>query len=112
MSQQEMDDSEMNRDRPNFSYVGYEGVSHGDSYSTGSYGQKLSGHSVGKAATSGQRLVLAVISMIMLMIMTFGLIAIAIATEAPRWAILPILFILILFYSAVVIINVVFNRKY
>ena len=46
MSQQEMDDSEMNRDRPNFSYAGYEGVSHGDSYSTGSYGQKLSGHSV------------------------------------------------------------------
>ena|SRR5712691_5387077 len=102
MSQQEMDYGEMKHDRANFSYVGYEGAS---------YGQKLSGHSVGRAATSGQRLVLAVISMIMLMIMTFGLIAIAIATNAPSWAILPILFILILFYSAVVIINVVFNRK-
>ena len=112
MSQQEMDYGEMNRDRANFSYVGYEGASYGNSYSAGSYGQKLSGHSVGRAATSGQRLVLAVISMIMLMIMTFGLIVLAIATQAPSWAILPILFILILFYSAVVIINVVFNRKY
>ncbi len=112
MSQQEIDSGEMNRDRPDFSYVGYEGVSHGESYSAGSYGQKLSVHSVGKAATSGQRLVLAIISMILLMFMTFGLIAIAIVTEAPRWAILPILFILVLFYSAVVIINVVFNSKH
>jgi len=111
MSQQEMDYGETNRDRPNFSYPGYEGASYANSYSAGSYGQKLSGHSVGRTATSGQRLVLAIISMILLMIMTFGLIAIAIATQAPNWAILPILFILILFYSAVVIINVVFNRK-
>jgi len=39
------------------------------------------------------------------------LIGIAVATQAPPWAVLPILFILVLFSSAAVIINIVFNHK-
>jgi hypothetical protein len=112
MSQQEMGYGEMNRDRPNFSYPGYEGVHFDNSYATGSSGQKLSGQVSGKIATAGQRLALAIVSIVMLMIMTFGLIAIAIATHVPDWAVFPILFILVLFYSAVVIINIVFNRRH
>jgi len=106
MSQQEMDYGEMNRSRPGASYGGYEGVPH-----SSVYGEKLSGHALGGAATAGQRLALAIVSLGMLMIMTFGLIAFAAALHAPGWAIIPILFIMVLFASTAVIINVVFNRR-
>ena len=106
MSQQDMDYGEMNRSRPGTSYGGYEGVPH-----SSVYGDKLSGHALDGAATAGQRLALAIVSLGMLMIMTFGLIGIAVATQAPAWAIAPILFILVLFASAAVIINIVFNRR-
>jgi hypothetical protein len=102
----------MNRDRPHFSYAGYEGGLYGNNSSPGSYGEKLSGSARGNTATPGQRLALAIVSLAMLIFMTFALIGLAIATHAPDWAIFPILFILVLFYSAVVIINFVFNRKH
>lgn len=112
MSQQEMNYGEMSRDRPQFSYAGYEGGPYGNNSSPGFYGQKLSGQARGNTATPGQRLALAIVSIVMLIIMTFGLIGLAIATHAPDWAVFPILFILVLFYSAVVIINIVFHRKH
>src|SRR5712691_10331630 len=106
MSQQEMHYGEISRDRPGASYSGYEGVP-----LSGTYGEKLSGPAVGKAATAGQRLALAIVSLAMLMAMTFGLIGILVATQAPPWVVLPVLFILVLFASAAVIINIVFNHK-
>jgi hypothetical protein len=106
MSQQEMNYGEMDRDRPGFASSGYAGIP-----PSSFHGEKLSGHAVGWAPTAGQRLVLAITSLVMLMVMTFGLIGIAVATHAPPWVVLPILFILVLFSSAAVIINVVFNRK-
>ena len=109
MSQQEMQFEGSSRHEPNHSYTGYEGVPHYNNYSTASYGQKLTPQA---AFSSGQRLALAIISIVMLMIMTFGLIGIAIATRVPDWAVIPILFILTLFYAAVVIINIVSNRKH
>lgn len=106
MSQQEMNYSEVDRDRPGFASGGYEGIP-----LASFHGEKLSGPAVGGAPTAGHRLALAIVSLVMLMVMTFGLIGFAAATQAPPWAILPILFILVLFSSAVVIINIVFNRK-
>ena len=106
MSQQEMNYGEMGHDRPGFASGGYEGIP-----LSGFHGEKLSGHAGGWAPTAGQRLALAIASLVMLMVMTFGLIGIAVATHAPPWAVLPILFILVLFSSAAVIINIVFNRK-
>ena len=106
MSQQEMNYGEMGRDRPGFASGGYEGIP-----LSSFHGEKLSGHAVGGAPTAGQRLALAITSLVMLMVMTFGLIGIAVATQAPPWAVLPILFILVLFSSTAVIINIVFNRK-
>ena len=106
MSQQEMDYGEMNRDRPGSSYGRYEGAPY---YNMP--GEKLSGQVMGVSATAGQRLALAIASLVMLMILIFGLIGIAVATQAPPWVIIPILLIIVLFSSAAVIINVVFNRK-
>jgi hypothetical protein len=106
MSQQEMNYGELNRDRSGFSQGGYEGIPH-----SSIYGEKLSGHAVGRVPSATQRLVLAIASLVMLMMMTFGLIGIAVATQAPPWVVIPILFILVLFSTAAVIINIVFNRK-
>jgi len=106
MSQQEINYGELNRDRPGSSFGEYEGIPH-----SSIFGEKLSGHAVGGAPTAAQRLALAIVSLAMLMIMTFGLIGIAVATEAPPWVVIPILFILVLFSTAAVIINIVFNRK-
>jgi len=106
MSQQEMNYGEMGHDRPGFVSGGYEGIP-----LSSFHGEKLSGHAAGWAPTAGQRLALAIASLVMLMVMTFGLIGIAVATQAPPWAVLPILFILVLFSSAAVIINIVFNHK-
>jgi hypothetical protein len=111
MSQQEMDYGEKDYagPRPSFAYEG--DARFGNSASYGMYGRKLSGQAGGWAATASQRLALAIVSLVLLMLMTFGLILLAIVTQAPNWAVFPILFILILFSSAAVIINIVFNRQ-
>jgi hypothetical protein len=111
MSQQEMDYGERDYVGPGPSF-GYEGDARfGNVGSYGMYGQKLSGQARDRTATASQRLALAIVSLVLLMLITFGLIGIAIATHVPDWAVFPILFILTLFASAAVIINVVFNRK-
>jgi hypothetical protein len=106
MSQQEMDYNEMSRDKTGFSYGRYEGT-HGYHM----YGEKISMLAERASPTAGQRLILAIASLLMLMITIFGLVAIAVATEAPSWVIIPLLLILGLFSTVAVIINVVFNRK-
>ncbi len=106
MSQQEMNYSEPGRDRSGFASGGYEGIP-----LSGFQGEKLSGPAGGWVPTAGHRLVLAIVSLIMFMVMTFGLVLLAIATHAPSWVIAPILVILVLFFAAIVTINVVFNRK-
>ena len=106
MSQQEMDYSEMNRDRSAPAYGRYEGTPRSNMY-----GEKLSAHAISTAATAGQRLALAIVSLGMLMALIFGLIAFAAASNAPNWAVIPILFIIVLFSAVAVIINIVFNHK-
>jgi hypothetical protein len=104
MSQQEMDYSEMNRGNSGFSYDAYEEAHRYNRY------DKLSAP-LRASLTAAQRLILALASLVMIMIMTFGLIWTAIATHAPLWVILPILLVLGMFTTAAVIINIVFNRR-
>ncbi len=108
MSQQEMNYSEINRDKPGFSYGTYEGTHRYNMYGEG---DKLSVPAMGSSLTAGQRLILAIASLVMFMILTFGLVGIAVATQAPGWVVFPILFILVLFTIVSVMINIVFNRK-
>jgi hypothetical protein len=112
MSQQELDYNGLTRDRPEFSSSAYEGEGahryHNQMYADR---DKLSVPLVRSELTAGQRLALAIVSLAMIMIMTFGLIGIAVATHADGWVALPILFVLVLFTAAAVIINIVFNRK-
>ncbi len=107
MSQQDMNYSELNHDRSGTAYGQYEGTG---TRRSNMYGEKLASPAAGSAPTAGQRLALAIVSLGMLIAVIFGLIAIAIATQVPNWAIIPILFIITLFAVVAAIINVVFNR--
>lgn len=103
MSQQEMGYSEIEHEKPGFSYGAYEGGAR-------QYGEKLSVPLVRHSLTPGMRLALAIVSLAMFLVLTFGLVGIAIAANVPAWAVAPILFIIILFTIAATTINVVFNR--
>ena len=108
MSQQEMGYGEMSHDKPGFSYSTDEGAHRYNMYGDG---DKLSVPAMSSSLTAGQRLILAIASLVMFMILTFGLVGIAVTTQAAGWVVFPILFILVLFTTAAVIINVVFNHK-
>lgn len=110
MSQQEWDYGALNRDRPEFPSAGYEGESahHYHSYKDG---DKLSAPLMRTESKAGQRLALAIASLLMFLILTFGLVGIAVATQAEHWVVFPILFILVLFTVAAVMINSAFNRR-
>lgn len=110
MSQQELDYDGLNRDRPGFPSAAYEGerAHHSQSYRDR---DKLSAPLMRTELQAGQRLALAIASLVMFLILTFGLVGIAIATQAEHWVVLPILFILVLFTVAAVMINTAFNRR-
>ncbi len=78
MSQQEMNYGEMGCNRPGFAAGGHEDIP-----LSGFHGEKLPGHAVSGASTAGQHLALAIASLVMLMVMTFGLLGIAAAMQAP-----------------------------
>jgi hypothetical protein len=91
--------------------VGYEGVPH-DRYSSSSIrGQKLLWQDAVIHPTAGQRLALAIVSLVMFLILIFGLVLIAVTSSAAGWVVLPILIILILYSTLAVVINIVFNRN-
>ena len=86
-------------------------VSGEESLFSSSAGQKLSQDAPGQAPTVGQRLVLALVSLGMLMGMTILLTIMAAKTSTPGWVAFLLLFVLTLFTAAAVSINVVFNRR-
>lgn len=122
MSQQHMEFDESQRERPGASYAAYEAVPQFNSYSTHPYGQKLSGNEFSKTPTVGQRLALAIVSLV-LWIGLFLTIAAIMASYVPPFGpggyaesisniLFPFLIIGFLIFSALVIlVNVLFNRK-
>jgi hypothetical protein len=86
-------------------------VSGEESLFSSSAGQKLSQDALGQAPSVGQRFVLALVSLGMLMGMTTLLTILATARSAPGWEVFPFLFVLALFTAAVVSINVAFSRR-
>jgi hypothetical protein len=111
MSQQQMEfDPGMRHESASYA-VGYEEVPHGSYTSSSLHGQKLSWQDAVMHPTAGQRLALAIVSLGMFLFITFGLVGITVATQAPAWVAVPILFILVLFSVLAGIINIAFNRK-
>jgi len=111
MSQQQMEFGPGNRHGSASYSVEYEEVPHDSYSSSSSRGQKLSWQDAMMHPSAGQRLALAIVSLVLFLILVFGLVGISVATQAAPWVVLPILFILVLFSVVAVVINVVFNRK-
>jgi hypothetical protein len=110
VSQEQLHFAEAHHDGPQASYSGYQGTPQDGSSFPSFYGQKLSEHAIGRVPSAGQRLALAIVSLVLLMVMIFGLILIGMVSRADAWVIIPILMISVLFGVVVIIINVVFNR--
>src|ERR1700730_13484667 len=110
MSQQELDYDGLNRDRPGFPSAEYEGES-AHRYHSYRDRDKLSAPLMRTEVKAGQRLALAIASLVMFLILTFGLVGIAVTSQADRFVVVPILFILVLFTVAAVMINSAFNRR-
>jgi len=109
MSQQ-MNFDETNREAPASYSAGYEEVPRYQDYMTGSFGQKLSGQDAGRGPSSGQRLALAIVSILALMLTIFAIVAAIFANVSPAYT--PVLGITaICFFAAIYGINAVFNRK-
>jgi cytochrome bd-type quinol oxidase subunit 2 len=112
MPQQEAHFEEPDQSGSQASSYGYEGTPPPNNYASNFYGLKLAGPVASRMASAGQRLALAIVSLVLLMVMIFGLILIAEAADAPDWAIIPILMIIVLFGVVVTIVNVIFNRSH
>lgn len=123
MSQQHMQFDEGQGERPGASYTGYEAVPPYNNYSTHPYGQKLSAPETSKMPTSGQRLALAIVS-IVLWIVLFLIVAAIMGSYQPGFitpggtyemvsnTLDPFLVAGFAVFSVmVIIINVLFNRK-
>jgi len=108
MSQQHMASGEIYHDRERSSYERFDGIPRSEDYYTGSYGQKISAVHI---PSIGQRLVLAIVSLVLLALVTFGVIGIGFLANVGLSGGFLFLILLIFFYAAVVIINVVFNRR-
>jgi hypothetical protein len=90
---------------------GFPGYMGGEESVFSSAGQKFSQDTPGQGPTVGQRFVLALVSLGMLMGMSTLLTILATARSATGWEVFPFLFVLTLFMAAVVSINVAFSRR-
>jgi hypothetical protein len=70
-----------------------------------------SGRAAASSLTPGQRVAIAIASLILVILLTLGLVGIAAATHAPNWIAFLILVVVALLTSAAVIINILLNRK-
>lgn len=73
--------------------------------------EKLPEPASASSFTTGQRVVLAIASLVLVMLLTFGLVGIAAATHAANGIGFLILVVVALFTSAAVLINLMLNRK-
>ena len=109
----QMDYREQSHEEPSSYTSGYQETPGLNSYATGlgmfSAGQKLSG-SAGITFTAGQRLALAIVSLVLWVITLFGLLAIAIASRADATVGVYVLLVMVLFSVLIAVINVVYNR--
>lgn len=114
MPQEQVNSNQTQRDEPTSYSIGYEEVPHYRDASFGASGLKLSERAGDKGPTAGQRLALAIVSLVLLLIMFFGIIGVATANLPPDVAenFAPVFGIFVIgFFIAVIVINVVFNRK-
>ena len=102
---------EMSYERKDAAYGSEGDIRFGQASPSSMSGQILSGPVADEPPTAVQRLALALVSLGMLMGTTILVTILAFAKGTPGWVAFPLLFVLTLFATAVVSINVVFNRR-
>jgi len=116
MTQHQMGEGETNRNGPQTSYTGYEEVPRYDNYSSSAFGQKLSLDNSSSSLVSGQRLALAIISLILWVVVFIivGVSASSISPDSPSSRVLyPFLIVALLIVSVLLlIINILFHRRH
>ena len=115
MSQQEMHYSEPTHQQGEQDYASYDGLPpHNPSQSQFStpYRQKLSSPTENQHPSPTQRLILALVSLGMFMIMILSLIFLGLAFHIDSGNIFVLLLVTVLFFVAVIVINALFNRKH
>jgi hypothetical protein len=108
--QQEMNSHQEMPGQPRPAFV-YEGEQAQNPTAYHLYGQKITGMVNSQAPTAGQRLALAIVSLSLLIFLIFGLVIFAAVSNVPNWAVVPIIFIFMLFSAVATAINIVFNRR-
>ena len=108
---QQMNFDETNRDEPTSYGAGYEEVPRHRDEAHGWFGQKLSGQEAGQAPTAGQRLALAIVSLLLLTLIFLAMAAVAIFHGVDSSLAAAFVVIFLAFFVATVVINVVFHRK-
>jgi polyferredoxin len=114
MSQQHMDFDEANRDRAASYAAGYEEAPSYRDYAAGSPGQKISMQEAAKIPTTGQRLLLGIVSLVLLLVVFFGTLGFGFSTlDRPGSEFVQFLLMIgfIFFFVAVIVINSLFNRR-
>ncbi len=129
MSRQQMDSGEINRDDPQLSSRAYEAGTPYASDSSVLYGQKLTAPMSSSSFSAGQRVALAIVSLVLWVVVFLIVIFSFISTpttifvtgpasttsfDNPSWHIIYTLHIagLLIFIVLVLIINLLFNRKH
>jgi hypothetical protein len=109
MSQQQMEFEPGSGHGSASNTMGYEEVPHTSYSSSSTRGHKLVWQDAVMHPTAGQRFALAIVSLVMFLILIFGLVLLAITSNAEGWVVLPILLILALYTGLAITINAVFN---
>ena len=119
MSQQRMGAGEYSQDGPPSYSIEYDEIpryndhtryNDQSSYAMGGYGQKLSRQDAGKAPSAGQRLALAIVSMVLWVVVLLGVIAAEAGARGNLVAAFFLFFGLLMFTVLLGVINVGFNR--
>jgi hypothetical protein len=107
---QQMNFDEINRDESASYAAGYE-IPRNRDEAPGWFGQKLSGQEAGQAPTAGQRLALAIVSLLLLMLMFLAMAAITFVHVVDSSLAAAFVLIFLAFFVATIVINLVFNRR-
>ena len=108
---QQMNFDEINSDRPASYAAGYEEIPPHRYEDPGWSEQKLSGQEAGQAPTAGQRLALAIVSLLLLTLVILGMAAVAFSQVVSSSLAAAFVCIFLAFFVATVLFNVMFHRR-
>jgi hypothetical protein len=108
---QQMNFDEINRDGPTSYAAGYDEIPRHRDEALGWSGQKLSEQEAGQAPTAGQRLALAVVSLLLLTLVILAMAAVAFSRVVDSSLAAAFVCIFLAFFVATLVINIMFHRR-